>query len=76
MPINLDTALCTAYNSQIFAGVAQLVERLLPKQNVMGSSPITRLSEKHVQKGVFFVPNISAIYSDHEPSKIQTELYP
>ena len=25
------------------AGVAQLVERLLPKQNVTGSSPVTRL---------------------------------
>jgi hypothetical protein len=25
-----------------FAGVAQLVERLLPKQNVEGSSPFTR----------------------------------
>ena len=41
-PGKLDTLGFSVYNSHLSAGIAQLVERLLPKQKVTGSSPVTR----------------------------------
>ena len=38
----LDTAKAEGIMDTLQAGVAQLAEHLLPKQNVVGSSPITR----------------------------------
>ena len=38
----LDSAQALAYTRVAVAGVAQLVEHLLPKQGVTGSSPVTR----------------------------------
>jgi hypothetical protein len=40
--LNLDFRPFPAYNFHTVAGVTQLAECLLPKQNVVGSSPITR----------------------------------
>ncbi len=38
----LDIAGSEVYNRYELAGIAQLVECLLPKQKVTGSSPVTR----------------------------------
>ena len=45
----------------LIAGVAQLVERLLPKQNVTGSSPVTRFALT-VYVGVFLFLSIDVAH--------------
>lgn len=64
MQVTLDTGFIAPYNSFMnpHAGVAQLVERLLPKQNVVGSSPITRLDRPDADCiGCFLVGYIYSI---------------
>jgi hypothetical protein len=45
----------------ISAGVAQLVERLLPKQKVTGSNPVTRFTYSQIKNPLvesgFLIPN-------------------
>lgn len=62
--VELDTLAQRDIMAVYLAGVAQLAERLLPKQNVVGSSPITRSASPRVMtRGLVFLPRKFPYYS-------------
>lgn len=74
----LDTPLGAFYNGLQSAGIAQLVERLLPKQNVAGSNPTARSVQRR-PFGVVFHARIDlqpwsmfAIDTRHFVSRVDT----
>ena len=57
----LDSLPHPAYTPRAVAGVAQLVEHLLPKQGVTGSSPVTRFLWDARCPGAFFVRSVGMV---------------
>ena len=60
MLLRADAGATITTNQRLFAGVTQLAECLLPKQDVVGSNPITRSDEPPVG-GSHFAGKLEAV---------------